>query len=148
MKTTKLFMAFGTLVLLAACATTAYLPTPQEMDKALAEITGQNGRACVRQSHINGFGSLSDAVLSVSDTFRKHYLMVARYRCPGFNSAPRAAFEGAFTEFCGQRDSIATREGRCPIQSVYTFEDRQAAFDAHDKAEEMIRVSRKAANED
>lgn len=141
------FLATAALGLLTACATTSYSPTPQEMDRVLSEITGQDGRACVRQGDINGFGTLSDGVLSVSDRFRGHYLMVARYRCPGLEMVTTAAFKGAFTEFCGRRDSIATREGRCPIQSVYTFDNREAAFEAHTRAEEQVRASREKADD-
>lgn len=146
MKAPNRTLAFLSLALLAGCATTAYTPTPQEVDKALAEITGQNGRACLRLADINGFASLNDSVVSVSDKFRGHYLMVALYRCPGLEYTTLAAFKGAFTEFCGRRDAIATRQGRCPIQSVYTFENRQAAFDAHDRAEEVIRLNREQAD--
>jgi hypothetical protein len=133
-------------LLLASCAST-YTPTPAEMNDALAGITGQNGRACVRQRDIDGFGALSDSVLSVSDKFRGHYLMVTSYRCPGMEIATAALFEGAFTEFCGQRDSIKTRDGRCPIRSVFDFESRQAAFDAHDRAEQVIQKRREAAGD-
>lgn len=131
-------------VLLSACASTGYTPTPLEMDSALQDITGQNGRACIRQRDISGFGTLSDSVVSVSDKFRGHFLLVTRHRCPGMESATAALFEGAFTEFCGRRDSIETRDGRCPIQSVFEFESRDAAFSAHDKAQEMIRLEREA----
>ena len=130
---------------ISGCATTAYQPTPAEMNSALRDITGQDGRACVRQRDIDGYGTLSDTVLSVSDKFRGHYLMITRYSCPGMEVAPRALFEGAFTEFCGQRDSITTRGGRCPILSVYTFENRDAAFAAHDSALETVRAGRATA---
>lgn len=127
------------------CATTSYQPTPVEMNSALRAITGQDGRACIRQRDIDGYGALSDTVLSVSDKFRGHYLMVTRYSCPGMETSPRALFEGAFTEFCGQRDSITTRGGRCPILSVYTFANRDVAFEAHDQALEALRSRRDAA---
>jgi hypothetical protein len=130
---------------IAGCVTTAYRPTPVEMDSALREITGQDGRACIRQRDIAGFGALSDTVLSVSDKFRGQYLMITRYSCPGMEVASRALFEGAFTEFCGLRDSIATRDGRCPILSVFTFENRDVAFEAHDQALEAVRARRDSA---
>ncbi len=134
-------------LLLGACATSGNAPpSPQEIDAALAEITGQNSRACVRQIDISGYAALNDSVVSVSAKFRKHYLMVTMYRCPAMESGAHALFEGAFTEFCGGgRDSIATAGGRCPIQSVYEFENRQEAFDAHDKAEARVEAARKPA---
>lgn len=132
---------------LGACATSGKAPpSPREIDAALAEITGQDSRSCVRQADISGYAALDDSVVSVSAKFRKHYLMVTMYRCPAMESTAHALFEGAFTEFCGGgRDSIATANGRCPIQSVYEFENRQEAFDVYDKAEEMARAARKPA---
>ncbi len=130
-------------LLVGSCAST-FTPTATEMNDALRNLTGQDGRACVRQRDINGFGALNDTVLSVSDKFRGHYLMVTRFRCPGMETASAALFEGAFTEFCGQRDAITTRDGRCPIQSVFEFDNRQAAFDAHEQAEAAIRARREA----
>ncbi len=130
---------------LAACATTAYTPTPVEMNTALRDITGQDGRHCIRQGDIDGYAALSDTVLSVSDKFRGHYLMITRYSCPGMEVASRALFEGAFTEFCGQRDSITTGGGRCPILSIYSFENRNAAFAAHDQALETVRKHKDAS---
>ena len=129
-------------LLLTGCASTGHTPTAQEMDAALMAITGQNGRACIRQRDIHGFGTLNDSLVSVSDKFRGHYLMVTRYRCPAMESSTAALFEGAFTEFCGQRDSIKTAQGRCPIQSIFEFENRDAAFAAFDEAKEKIRQGR------
>lgn len=130
------------LLVMTACSTT-FVPTPSEMNSALREITGQNGRACVRIRDISGYGALSDSVLSVSSKFRKHYIMVTMHRCPAIETGAHLAFKGAFTDFCGGgRDSVHAGEGRCPVQSVYEFDDRDAAFAAHDKAEEMLRQQR------
>ena len=130
------------IALLSACASTGIDPSPRELNAALTEITQQNGRVCVRQRDITGFAALSDSLVSVSNRTREHYLMVTRFRCPDMEMAPAALFEGAFTEFCGQRDSITTRGGRCPVQSVFEFDNRDAAFAALDRAEEMIARSR------
>lgn len=141
----KQLTLFCSALILCACATSGNVPpTPQEIGAALADITGQNGRACVRQMDISGYAALDDTVVSVSAKFRKHYLMVTMYRCPAMESTSHALFAGAFTEFCGGgRDSIATVNGRCPIQAVYEFENRDEAFDAHDKAEERVQAARK-----
>jgi hypothetical protein len=142
-----LFLAVA-LPLFAACSSTAYIPTPSEMNTALREITGQNGRACVRIRDIAGYGTLSDSVLSVSSKFRNHYVMVTLHRCPAIESGARLAFKGAFTDFCGGgRDSVHGGNGRCPVQSVFEFDDRDAAFAAHDQAEEMIRKQREAGKD-
>lgn len=133
------------LSLVAACSSTAFAPNSNEMNAALAEITGQDGRSCLRVRDISGFGVLDDVTVSVSDKFRGHYLMVTMHRCPDMATSHAAAFKGAFTEFCGRRDSLYTaRGGRCPVQSVYEFENRDAAFAAYDKAEEIIRGKREA----
>ena len=140
-----LSLSLALLTFAMACSTTSFNPMPNEMNRALQEITGQDGRACVRVRDIAGFGALNDSTISVSDKFRGHYLMVTMHRCPNLEAAPAAAFAGAFTEFCGRRDSVYTRGGgRCPVQGVFEFENRDAAFAAIDRAEAMIRAQQKA----
>jgi hypothetical protein len=133
-----------TLPLVMACGSTAFAPSSQEMNHAMQEVTGQDGRACVRVRDISGYGPLNDTTISVSDKFRSQYIMVTNYRCSGLETSPGAAFKGAFTEFCGRRDSLFSGGERCPVQSVFEFENRQAAFDAVDKAEALIRKQRQA----
>ena len=131
-------------LLAAACSSTSFSPTPVEMNDALKTITGQDGRACVRVQDISGYGTLDDTTVSVSDKFRRHYLMVTAHRCPAMETSPRAAFKGSFTEFCGQRDSLFSGGDRCLVRSIFEFENRDAAFDAHDQAEELIRSARES----
>lgn len=138
------FFLLAALTLTVSCSTTSYTPTSREMNDALMEITGQDGRSCVRVSDISGFGPLDDSTVSVSDKFRAHYLMVTSFRCTELGTSFHAAFKGAFTEFCGRRDSLYAGGQRCPVQSVFEFENRDAAFAAYDKAEEMIRAEREA----
>ena len=134
------------LIALAGCATPAYQPLPQEMSRALTAATGQDGRGCMRVNDIAGYGTLNDSVLSVSNKFRKHYLLVTLYRCPEMELSPTALFRGSFTEFCGGgRDAVLAGNRRCPVQAVFEFEDREAAFAAYDQAVERIRAQR--ANE-
>ena len=135
---------FAVLPLAMACSSTAFTPTSNEMNTALTEISGQDGRACFRVRDISGFGTLNDTTVSVSDKFRGHYLLVTSHRCPELETSTRAAFKGAFTEFCGRRDALFSRGGRCPVRSVFTFENRQAAFDAYDRAKSQIRQQREA----
>ena len=67
---------------------------------------------------------------------------------PAIESSPVLAFKGAFSDFCGGgRDSVQAGEGRCPVQSVFEFENRKAAFAAHDKAEELIAERRQVAGQ-
>jgi hypothetical protein len=112
---------------------------------ALGEVTGTNGRECLRVADISGYGTLNDSVLSVSSKFRTHYLLVTLYRCPEMELSPRALFKGAFTELCGGgRDFVVAGSRRCTIQGVYEFENRQAAFEAYDAAIDRIGKSREA----
>lgn len=127
-------------VLVAACnSTPTKQPEPREIDEALKQVTEQNGRDCLYVRDILGFGALSDSVLSVSGKFKKHYLMVTLYRCPSIQYGGGAAFWGAFSEFCGGgRNSVQSRDKPCPVKSVFSFESRDEAFAAHDKALEII----------
>ena len=142
----RTFFIFAlSLPLLFACSSTSFSPSSTEMNQALQEVTGEDGRACVRSRDISGYGTLNDTTISVSDKFRGHYLMVTNYRCPAMETSPGAAFKGAFTEFCGRRDSLFASGGqRCPVQSIFIFESRDAAFEAFDKAEELIKKQREA----
>lgn len=130
------------LPLIQACGSTSLTPSSQEMNQALQEITGEDGRACVRTRDISGYATLNDTTVSVSDKFRGHSLMVTSYRCPAMEASPGAAFKGAFTEFCGRRDSLFSGGDRCPIQSVFVFDNRKAAFAAFDQAEALIKQQR------
>ena len=142
MKNSLLVILSFAALAVTGCASTAYQPNPAEMNSALRQITGQDGRACVRQRDIDGFGALSDTVLSVSDKFRGHYLMITRFRCPELATSLGAAFSGRFIEFCGGRDSILAGGRSCPILSVFEFESREAAFEAMDAAEQKTGAKR------
>ena len=131
------------LSLLAGCHSAPYQPMPQEMTRALSETTGQNGRECMRVSDIAGYGTLNDSVLSVSSKFRNHYLLVTLFRCPEMELSSAALFKGSFTEFCGGgRDAVLAGNRRCPVQGVFEFENREAAFAAYDAAIERLRDRR------
>lgn len=147
MKRYNLLYFIFLIPLLTACSTTEVKPTPAEMNDAMLTITGQNGRACVRINDLAGFGTISDNTISVSNKFRNHYLMVTAFGCYDVETTVRAAFKGAFTEFCGGgRDSIYTRQSRCLVRSVFEFENREAAFKAYDAALERIEAQRESAD--
>ncbi len=119
---------------LAGCSTTDTSNTPK-LSAYLKEQTGQNGRACIQTRDIRGYGA-SDSSVNI-DAGRKYYIATTLYRCVGLDMAPRALFEDRFSEVCGGGTAnIITREGRCPLQDIFEFEDRQAAFAAMDLAEE------------
>jgi len=130
------------LAFIQACSSTSFSPSSQEMNLALQEITGEDGRACVRSRDISGYAPLNDTTVSVSDKFRAHSLMVTTFRCPAMEGSPGAAFKGAFTEFCGRRDALFSGGSRCPVQSIFIFESRDAAFEAFDQAEALIKEQR------
>lgn len=141
--------AFSSLFLLVAgCATTEVQPVPQEMLEALNGITQSNGRQCLRVADISGYGTLNDSVLSVSSKFRKHYLLVTLFRCPEMEISSAALFKGSFTELCGGgRDAVFAGQRQCPVQGVYEFENRQAAFAAYDEAIARIQARREAGSD-
>lgn len=147
MRFSKIVLSLGAGLLCSSCTSTPVF-TPQEINSVLREITGQNGRACMYERNISGYATFNDSVISVSDKFRKHYLLVTTYRCPAMESSSAALFQGSFTEFCGGgRDWVITSQGRCPIQSVYEFENRDAAFDAYDKAEAIMQGAQETQND-
>lgn len=99
----------------------------------------------MRVSDIAGYGTLNDSMLSVSSKFRNHYLLVTQVRCPEMELSSTALFKGSFTEFCGGgRDSVLAGQRRCPVQGVFEFENREAAFAAYDRAVERIQAAREA----
>ncbi len=109
-------------------------------DELLKSISGQNGRLCIRERDINGYGTLNSHVLSVASRKNKHYLVTTMYSCPSLQHSMRAAFIGSFSDFCGGRDKIATDEESCPIRNIYEFDSRDAAFEAFDQAKEKYQA--------
>lgn len=105
-------------------------------DELLRVETQQNGRACIRQHDIRGFGSLDDEVVSVSSNRKDHYYLVTTlFRCSSLQTSFTAGFKGGFSEFCGGgRDKILTSEESCPIKHIFEFNSREEAFSAFDKA--------------
>lgn len=124
------------LASLAGCASLqSNLPNYDELLKTQTE---QNGRECIRDSQIRGYGVLNDDVVSI-DARRpnEYYLMTTLYRCQSLVMSNSAAFVGGFSELCGGgRDKIFTGEDSCPIKSIFKFESREQAFDAFDQAKE------------
>jgi len=124
------------LASLAGCASLqSNLPNYDELLKTQTE---QNGRECIRDSQIRGYGVLDDDVVSI-DARRpnEYYLMTTLYRCQSLVMSNSAAFVGGFSELCGGgRDKIFTGEDSCPIKSIFKFESREQAFDAFDQAKE------------
>jgi hypothetical protein len=126
----KALMNFGTMVfatLLASCASTG--GKAPRMGEMLANATGQNGRACVRQSDIRGYGVLKGNVISI-DGSRDYYLATVLPGCNDLQTSVGSIFNGGFGEICGGgMDSLATSGGdRCVINKIYKFENREQAM--------------------
>lgn len=108
-------------------------------DELLRAQTKQDGRACVRQHNISGYGLLGDDVVSINATGKKrYYLATTLFQCHSLQTSFRAGFKGDFFELCGgSRDKILTSEESCPIKSIFEFGSRKEAFETFDKIEKI-----------
>lgn len=125
---------------LAACATTENKVPP--FNKVLAETIEQNGRACVRQNDIRGYGVLDYEVISI-DGRRNYYLATVLPGCNALETSPAALFEGRFSEVCGGgMHKVYAGGDHCTIRQMFKFENREAAFEAHRRAVERYNALR------
>lgn len=142
----KIPFASASLVLaalLSACSTTGGdVPSVSSM---LSEATGQNGRACVWQSRIQGYGVLKNNLISI-DGMQNYYLATVLPGCLDLQTSMGALFSSNFHELCGQSmDRIVTREGSCTIGQMYEFESREQAFDTYNALLEKRQEIKSAA---
>ena len=136
MKYLQKIFAVSSIFCISACSSLVVnLPSN---DKLLQEYTEQDGRECIRDSNIRGFGVLDDDVISVESRLRgEYYLMTTIYRCHSLGFSAQVAFVGNFAEFCsGGGDKIHTGEEACPINSIFKFESRELAFEAYEAISE------------
>lgn len=131
----KLGFAAAITTILASC-TNHVRPTALEIDKAMAELTGQDGRACVRTSDISGY-AVDDGVIKIPAR-RNYYVATTLYSCPHLDFGALALFDSRGFETCGGRSAVVTRDTRCPIKSIYEFENRKEAFAAIDAMNEKL----------
>jgi len=124
---------------LSSCATTR-LPSMSEM---LRDATGQDGRACVDTSDIDGYGVLENNVISI-DGERDYYLATVSPGCDDDDLA--TSVDGDFDrdfgddsdEICGESgDELDTDEGDCEIHQVFEFDDREEAFETFNDVMEV-----------
>lgn len=140
----KLTAAAG-VVLVAGCATN---PDAPSFYQVLSEAADGNGRACVDQRDIRGYGVLDEGVISI-DGRRNYYLATVMPGCNALESSPRALFEGNFSEVCGGGgDRLRTDDEHCSIRQIFEFEDREAAMKVHGEAVERYRALRDGEAED
>jgi len=123
-------------LLIAGCSATqkSSSGTPS-MDQMLAQLTEQDGRACIRISDIKGYGPLSDHMLSVSGRRKEHFLVTTMYSCLSMSDSLGVAFSASFAEVCGGGMSrVTTRSESCPIKHIFKFASRDDAFTTIDVA--------------
>jgi hypothetical protein len=118
-------------------------------DKLLKAQTEQDGRACVRQRNIRGYGMLDDNVISINVGGKNsYYLVTTLYKCNSLQTSFSAGFKGDFLELCGGgRDKILTTEESCPIKSIFEFESREEAFAIFENVDKIRQDLRKKAQE-
>lgn len=129
----NLVLMGGAVAVLAACASPHKNPAPS-VSSLLMESSGQNGRACVQQRDIRGYGVLDDDWVSV-DATRNYYLARLMPGCNSIVTSPRAAFESRSYEVCGGGGSqLHTADDSCTIRYLFEFESREEAFKAYKDA--------------
>ena len=118
-------------------------------DKLLKAQTEQDGRACVRQHNIRGYGMLEDDVISINASGKnRYYLVTTMFQCHSLQTSFTAGFKGDFLELCGGgRDKILTSEESCPIKSIFEFKSRKEAFETFEKVDEIRQNLRKEAEQ-
>ncbi len=123
-------------MLTAGCASQSSRPTSQAYLDAFKAETGQDGRACVRNSDISSYGTLDpDSVVSIdSRRMNDYYIAVTNRRCDGISTSSVAAVGGDDWELCGGRmDTITVAGDRCTIGGLFEYESRDAAFASWDR---------------
>ena len=108
-------------------------------DKLLKAQTEQDGRACVRQRNIRGYGMLDNDVISINASGKnRYYLVTTLFRCQSLQTSFSAGFKGDIFELCGGgRDKILTFEESCPIKSIFEFETRENALASFEEADNV-----------
>lgn len=119
-------LSLAAAVALSGCATTD-LPSMADM---LRDATEQDGRACVRESDIDGYGVLENDVISI-DGGQDYYLATVLPGCNNLALSVGLMFSDNFGEICGQRgDEVRTDRDICQIHQVFEFDNREDAFEA------------------
>jgi hypothetical protein len=147
MKVFKYCLAIITFGSLVSCS--SLLVNLPSYDDLLKTETQQNGRACIRQHNIRGYGLLDDDVISIDARGKNRYYLVTTWlQCHSLQTSFSAGFKGDFFELCGGgRDKIITSEESCSIKSIFEFESREQAFATFEKADEIRQDVRTQAKE-
>lgn len=119
--------------LLTSCATNSENNAPK-LTQILRDNTGQDGRACVRNADIRGYGTADNKVINI-DATRSYYIATVHPGCLDLQTSMGVMFSGSFSEVCGGRiDKIITSDGSCTIDQVFEFENREQAFSVYEEA--------------
>lgn len=133
MKRLTILGVAASATVLSGCATTD-LPSMSEM---LRDATEQDGRACVREPDIDGYGVLENNVISI-DGGQDYYLATVLPGCNNLATSIGVVFADNFGEICGQRgDELYTDEDSCQIHQVFEFDDREEAFETFNDVMEV-----------
>jgi hypothetical protein len=132
------------VLVLAGCGNVKDGASTPKIKDVLKEQTGQNGRACVRISDINGYGYQNNVI--TIDGRRNYYLATTVMRCNAMNTAVAARFEGpSGYEICGGGSSkIRSGGDTCTISQIFEFESREVAFAALDTADTKLKELQEA----
>jgi len=118
-------------------------------DELLRAQTQQDGRSCIRQHNIRGYGMFDDDVISISASGKNRYYLITTWlKCHSLQTSFSAGFKGDFSELCGGgRDKILTSEESCPIKSIFEFESKEEAVATFEKVEVIRQNLRKEAKQ-
>jgi hypothetical protein len=147
MKVFKYFLVIVAFFNLVSCSSLdVNLP---KFDDLLKVQTAQDGKACVRQRNIRGYGMLDDDVVSISASGgNRYYLVTTLFQCQSLKTSFSAGFKGDFFELCGGGfDKILTYEESCPIESIFEFESREKALASFEKVEKIRQDLKKEAQQ-
>jgi hypothetical protein len=148
MQNIPVFLKAMAVITLVSCSSSSVkIPSYDDLLKIQTE---QNGRACIRQHNIRGYGVLEDDVLSINARGKnKYYIATTWLRCDSISTSFAAGFKGDFSEVCGGgRDSILTSEQSCSIKSIFEFSSREEALMYFKKAKETRQSLREKANKE
>jgi len=123
---------FVAAAVLASCGSTNTSSVPR-LSAFLEEQTKQDGRACVREFEIRGYGVRHRNLITI-DAGRKYYVATVFSQCPILETSFQAAFVSRFPEICGGSSRVITRDERCFIQNIFEFDNREAANEAIEQA--------------
>lgn len=146
MKPTRLTYALALCLMgtLASCTQTTQ-PAAPKLSAVLAELTGQNGRACVRSGNIRGFAANEDSINI--NAGRRYYVATTLFRCNNLDLSPVAVFSSRFAELCGGTGRMFIPGETCQIDKIFEFDNRKSAHSTLDQAEQQIDDFKQAQRE-